>query len=85
MHDRRDRFRAGPGTRRNHGVDGSAIVQLAVETGVETLYQDVIVDRYLADEIAREEAVEQLGVEVVEEVESALDAVEQDVKWGLRA
>jgi hypothetical protein len=66
-------------------VDGSAIVQLAVETGVETLYQDVIVDRYLADEIAREEAVEQLGVEVVEEVESALDAVEQDVKWGLRA
>jgi uncharacterized protein YjbJ (UPF0337 family) len=44
----------------------------------------MIISRYLADEITREGAIEQLGVEVVEEVESARDAVEEDVKWGLQ-
>jgi predicted transcriptional regulator len=68
----------------HHDIDESAIIQRAVETGVETLYRDMIVNRYLADEITREEAIEQLGVEVVEEIESARDAVEEDVKWGLQ-
>jgi hypothetical protein len=45
----------------------------------------MLVRRYLADEITREEAIDQLGVEVVEEVESARDAVEEDVEWGLHA
>jgi predicted transcriptional regulator len=66
----------------HHDIDESAIIQRAVETGVETLYRDMIISRYLADEITREGAIEQLGVEVVEEVESARDAVEEDVKWG---
>jgi predicted transcriptional regulator len=69
----------------HHDIDESGIIQRAVETGVETLYRDMIVSKYLADEITREEAIEQLGVEVVEEVESARDTVEEDVKWGLQA
>lgn len=69
----------------HHDIDESVVIQQAVETGVETLYRDMLVSRYLADEITREEAIEQLGVEVVEEVESARDAVEEDVKWGLQA
>ena len=66
-------------------MDESAVIQQAVEAGVETLYRDMIVSRYLADEITREEAVEQLGVEVVEDVDAARHAVEEDVKWGLQA
>ena len=68
-----------------HDIDESAVIQRAVETGVETLYRNMIVRKYLSDEITREEAVDQLGIDVVEEVESARDAVEEDVEWGLHA
>ena len=69
----------------HHELDESVVIQQAVESGVETLYRDMLISRYLADEITREEAIEQLGVDVVEEVESARDAIEEDVEWGLRA
>jgi len=69
----------------HHELDESVVIQQAVETGVETLYRNLLVSRYLADEITRGEAIERLGVEVIEEVESARDAVEEDVKWGLQA
>ena len=68
-----------------HDIDESAVIQRAVETGVETLYRNMLVRRYLADEITREEAIDQLGIEIVDEVEYARDAVEEDVKWGLHA
>ena len=69
----------------HHGIDESAVIQRAVETGVETLYRNMLVRKYLADEITREKAVDQLGIEVVQEVESARDGVEEDVNWGLQA
>jgi predicted RecB family endonuclease len=69
----------------HHGMDESAVIQQAVEAGVETLYRDMIVSRYLDEEMTREEAIEHLGVELVEEVEAAREAVEEDVKWGLQA
>lgn len=68
-----------------HEMDESAVIQRAVETGVDTLYRDMIVSRYLDDEMTREEAIEHLGVELVEEVEAAREAVEEDVEWGLQA
>lgn len=70
---------------KHHDMDESGVIQQAVETGVETLYRDMLVSRYLADEITREEAIDELGVEVVENVEAARDAIEEDVEWGLRA
>ena len=69
----------------HHDIDESAVIQRAVETGVETLYRNMLVRKYLADEITCEEAVDQLGIEVVQEVESARDGVEEDVNWGLQA
>ena len=69
----------------HQGIDESAVIQRAVETGVETLYRNMLVRKYLADEITHEEAVDQLGIEVVQEVESARDGVEEDVNWGLQA
>lgn len=69
----------------HHDTDESVVIQQAVETGVETLYRDMLVSRYLDDEMSREEAVEELGVEIVEDVDSARDAIEEDVEWGLRA
>ncbi|MFB6175756.1 MAG: hypothetical protein ABEI99_01180 [Halobaculum sp.] len=69
----------------HHDTAESAIIQRAVEAGVETLYRDMIAARYLADEISRAEAVEELGAETLEEVETAREAVETDVEWGLQA
>ena len=65
----------------HHGMDESAVIQEAVETGVETLYRDMIVSRYLDGEITREKAIEHLGVELVEDVEAAQEAVEEDVSY----
>ena len=69
----------------HHNTDESTVIQQAVETGVETLYRDMLISKYLADEITLEEAVDELGVEVVEDVKSARNAIEEDVKWGLQA
>ena len=41
----------------------------------------MIVSRYLDGEITREKAIEHLGVELVEEVEAAQEAVEEDVSY----
>lgn len=69
----------------HHDMDESVVIQRAVEEGVETLYRDMLISRYLDDEMTREEAIDKLGFEVVEEVEAARDAIEADVKWGLQA
>jgi hypothetical protein len=63
----------------------SEVIQQAVEAGVETLYRDMVISQYLDGEITREEAMDELGVDVVEEVDSARDAIEEDVEWGLNA
>ncbi len=69
----------------HHDTDESAVLQRAVETGVETLYRDMVISKYLSGEMTRGKAVDELGVEVVREVESAQNAIEEDVKWGLQA
>jgi hypothetical protein len=67
------------------GIDESEVIQQAVETGVETLYRDMIISRYLDGDLTREEAVDELGADVVDQVDSARDAIEEDVEWGLHA
>lgn len=67
------------------GVDEAEVIQQAVETGVETLFRDMVIGRYLDGDITREEAIDELGVDVVEDVESAREAIEEDVEWGLHA
>jgi len=62
------------------GIDESGVIQQAVETGVETLYRDMIISRYLDGDLTHEEAVDELGADVVEQVESGGDAIEDDVE-----
>lgn len=66
-------------------VEESEVIQRAVETGVETLYRDMVVSQYLSGDISRDEAVDELGVDTVESVDAAREAVEEDVAWGLHA
>lgn len=64
-------------------TDESAVIQEAVETGVETLWRDVVVSKYLSGDISREEACDELGDDVVNRVDQAKDAIHEDIEWGL--
>lgn len=70
---------------RHLGAEESEVLQQALETGVETLYRDMIISRYLSGELTRAEAVDELGPAVINEVDSAREAIEEDVEWGLHA
>ena len=68
---------------RERGVGESEIIREAVESGVETLWRDLVVEQYLEDELSRDAAIDELGRDVVHEVDRARSAVEADVEWGL--
>lgn len=70
---------------RHRDADESQVIQQAVEKGVEALWRDVVVAEYLEGERSREDAIEELGADVVREVDRAADYVEEDVEWGLDA
>lgn len=67
------------------GVPESEILERALERGVEDLWTEFILTRYLNDELDREEAVELVGRDHVKRAERELEAVEDDVEWGLSA
>lgn len=67
------------------GVPESEVFERALERGVEALWEEVVLSRYVAGELDREEAVELVGVETVERAEREVAAVEEDVRWGLNA
>lgn len=68
---------------RHRGVEESEVIQQAVETGIETLYRDLIISRYLDGAMSREEAVDELGADILDEVVAAREAIEEDVEWSL--
>jgi len=64
------------------GMSESAILEQALERGVEDLWIDLILDRYVNDEIDREAAVELVGRDRIKRAERERQAVEDDVRWG---
>ena len=67
------------------GIPESEILEQALERGVEDLWIDLILSRYVNDEIDRETAIELVGRDRVKRAEHELQAVEDDVRWGLNA
>jgi len=64
--------------------DETTILAQAVREGVRVLYREALIEAYLAGRISRQEALKQLGPELLEEVEYQRDALRRDVAWGLR-
>lgn len=64
-------------------AEESEIIQRAFENGVENLWRDVVISKYLNGEIDQEEAVDELGADVVNRVDQAKDAIDEDIEWGL--
>jgi len=69
---------------RRQGGDESVVLEQAVELGVEQLYRIEMRAEYLRGEITREQAIEILGIEEVDDLDYAHQAAMEDVAWGLR-
>lgn len=67
------------------GIPESEILEQALERGIEDLWTELVLSRYLNDEIQREEAIELVGRDRVKRAEREAQAVETDVRWGLNA
>lgn len=67
------------------GVSESAVVEQALERGIEDLWRDLVLSLYFDGEFDREQAVERVGRTTVERAEREREAVEDDVGWGLDA
>ncbi|MUW15696.1 hypothetical protein GJ633_14475 [Halorubrum sp. CBA1125] len=63
----------------------SEVFERALERGLETLWEDLVLKRYLGGKIDREEAIEHVGRTKVERAEREQQIVEEDVDWGLNA
>lgn len=68
---------------RSTGRTEAQILAEAIETGLAALCTKHIEEAYLAGEIDRGQAVQELGQEAVDELDYARHAIEQDVRWGL--
>lgn len=65
------------------GEDPLALLARALDEGVAALYREAIIEDYLAGALTRQQAVDQLGLEQVEEVDARREAFRRDVEWGL--
>jgi hypothetical protein len=60
------------------------VIALALRTGLRQLWREWILGRYLKGEIARDEAVQMVGIDWVEPAERQYQAAMEDVEWGLQ-
>ena len=68
---------------RYRDTEEAAIIQRAAEAGIETLWRDVVISKYLDGEISREDACDELGVDVITQVDQAKSAIDEDIEWGM--
>ncbi len=66
------------------GEDEATVLAQALRTGVETLYQEALVEAYLLGKVPRETALRELGSERLAEVDYQRDTLRRDVEWGLK-
>ena len=63
----------------------SEVFERALERGLEDLWEELVLSRYLDGELDREAAIERVGRAKVKRAERELEIVEEDIKWGLNA
>ena len=59
----------------------SLLLAMAVQMGVRELRQEGVLGRYLREEISREEAVQAVGVDLLDLAERQPKAMLQDLAW----
>lgn len=66
-------------------IPESEVFEQAFERGLEALWEEIVLSKYLDGELAREETVERVGRTKVERAERERELVERDIDWGLSA
>lgn len=59
------------------------LIARAVKLGIEKIKQETILARYLKQEITREDAIKEVGLELVKLAERQRVALLEDIAWGL--
>jgi hypothetical protein len=77
-----DRVREIADTR---GVPELEVFEQALELGIADLWENVVFEKYVDDELSREEAIELVGLENLQRANREAAVVEADVNWGLNA
>lgn len=67
------------------GLPESEVFEMALERGVEELWEDVVLARYFDGDLSREDAIDLVGRDKLVRAEREYETVEEDVDWGLNA
>lgn len=59
------------------------VMTLAFQTGLRQLWREHILGRYLRGEIARDKAIEDVGIDLVKLAERQHNAMMEDLMWAL--
>jgi predicted DNA-binding protein len=70
---------------RERGVPESEILEEAIERGVDDLWVESVLSKYVEGEMEWERAVELVGLDRVKRADREVEAVEEDVEWGANA
>jgi len=70
---------------RERGVSESEILRQAIERGVNELWTESVLSKYIEGEMERERAVELVGLDRVKRTDREIEAVEEDIEWGTNA
>jgi hypothetical protein len=60
------------------------VMTLAFQTGLKQLWREHILGRYLRSEITRNEAIENVGIDLVELSERQHKAMMEDLAWAMK-
>lgn len=66
-----------------HKPEAEVMAQ-AVQTGLRQLWRERILGRFLRGDISREEAIESVGIDLVELAERQHKAMMEDLAWALK-
>ena len=61
----------------------SEVMTIAFQKGVQQMWRERILGRYLLKEITRDEAIETVGVDWVELAERQHEAMMEDIEWAM--
>ena len=59
------------------------VLTLAFQIGLRQLWREYVLGRYLRHEISRDEAIEAVGVDLVELAERQHEAIMEDLAWAM--
>ncbi len=65
-------------------MDETEVCERATEVGLQQMWREVVLERYLRGDISREEAVQEVGLDWVDMAERQWRAAQEDIQWALQ-